>query len=92
MKDKTWREYPLSKITYISIVYATIEHKNGSDVMSIIASYILTQPSGCGGNAKGPTPQILVGPVDLMNKLQSIDVGSNLQCRPQSEPLIYPFS
>lgn len=40
---------------YIYIVYATTEHENGSYVMPIIAVYILTQPSRCGGNAKGPS-------------------------------------
>ena len=37
---------------YLFIVYATREHENGSYAMPIIAVYILTQPSGCGGNAK----------------------------------------
>lgn len=34
-------------------LYANTKHKNGSYVMLIITFYMLTQPSGCGGNAKG---------------------------------------
>lgn len=37
---------------YLYLVYATMNTKNGFYAMPIIAVYIPTQPSRCGGNAK----------------------------------------